>query len=49
MNEVLPVVRIIDGKGRILLPAELLKQLGWNPGDKLYFIPGENEVVLKRR
>lgn len=41
------MVRGIDELGRVVIPSEIRKQLGWNQGTKLEIIPADNGVLVQ--
>ncbi len=48
-NQLVLVERIIDSKGRILLPKQVLDSLNWGPGDKVTFAIEKGKVIITRR
>ena len=43
----LPIERTIDDLGRIVLPRELRKELGWGVGDKLSISRTDNTINME--
>jgi len=43
----LGIVRNIDGLGRIVIPKEVRKQEGWEPGQPMEFFKDGNALVMK--
>lgn len=41
------MVRKLDDLGRIVVPKEIRRQLGWNPGTPLSIIPTDGGVIIQ--
>lgn len=39
---------IIDGKGRVCIPAEIRKKLGLQPGEKVSFEVQEEKLIVRK-
>lgn len=41
------IVRRLDDLGRVVIPMEMRRQLGWAPGTPLDIVPTENGVIVR--
>ena len=41
------IVRRVDDLGRVVIPMEMRRQLGWAPGTPLDIVPTENGVLVR--
>lgn len=41
------IVRRLDDLGRVVIPMEMRRQLGWAPGAPLDIVPTENGVLVR--